>query len=79
MIREEKFREDLIYHLNAIPVVVPPLRERRENIPLLVNYFVAKLLGQMGGRSSAHDGALDEPSLAMECAGTGELQCDEHT
>jgi DNA-binding NtrC family response regulator len=42
MVREGKFREDLFYRLNVITIDLPPLRQRKEDIPLLVNFFLAK-------------------------------------
>jgi len=43
-----KLREDLYYRLNVYPITVPPLRERSEDIPVLINYFVSKHATKMG-------------------------------
>jgi two-component system, NtrC family, response regulator PilR len=47
-IREGTFREDLFYRINVIPIALPPLRARREDIPLLVDHFIEKFCTRMG-------------------------------
>ena len=47
-IAEGRFREDLFHRLNVIPIHVPPLNDRREDIPLLVDYFTAKICAEQG-------------------------------
>jgi formate hydrogenlyase transcriptional activator len=49
-IRKGRFREDLFYRLNVFPITIPPLRQRKEDIPLLVDYFVAKFNKKTGKR-----------------------------
>ncbi len=43
LIDEEKFRDDLFYRLDVLPIEVPPLRERKEDIPLLIDHFTVKI------------------------------------
>lgn len=48
LIAKRKFREDLFFKLNVIPMVIPPLRERKEDIPLLINYFLKYFSNEYG-------------------------------
>ncbi len=60
MIANREFREDLFYRLNVFPIPLPPLRERREDIPMLVRYFTQKYARRMSRRIETI------PSDAME-------------
>jgi len=59
MVTEGKFQEDLFYRLNVIPIEIPPLRERRDDIPALVDHFVKKHAQRTGRRiERIDDGGL---------------------
>jgi transcriptional regulator with PAS, ATPase and Fis domain len=55
LVNEGKFREDLYYRLNVLPIVLPPLRERREDIPVLVEHFMKRF---------ARDRGIDVPEMS---------------
>jgi two-component system nitrogen regulation response regulator NtrX len=68
-IREGRFREDLFYRLNVVPIHVPALRERRGDIPILVTHFVKQLAGGAGGGGRNFDAAGVEALTARPWPG----------
>lgn len=63
-VQQKRFREDLYYRLNVIPVTIPPLRECRSDIPQLVNHFLAKL--NHGKKTALADCSPDAIARLME-------------
>ena len=64
-----RFRDDLYFRLNVIQIVVPPLRERREDVPVLAQHFLDKFSKQMGKQVTRIDGEAMRALLAYEYPG----------
>jgi formate hydrogenlyase transcriptional activator len=69
MIANKEFRSDLYYRLNVFPIRIPPLRDRREDIPLLVSYFVQKFAKQMQKNIEAIPASVTKGLMAWEWPG----------
>src|SRR4051812_2206341 len=63
------FREDLYYRLNVVPMNIPPLRERKQDIPFLANHFVKKLGPETGARADSITDAAMEKLIAYHWPG----------
>ena len=62
-VAEKRFRQDLYYRLNVARFVLPPLRDRREDIPVLMDFFLDKYNRKMGTKTRFGDGVVDQISL----------------
>ena len=69
MVKNGTFREDLFYRLNVLNINIPPLRERMEDIPLLVNYFIRKYCTSMSRDLITIEPAAIESSEEFEFPG----------
>jgi DNA-binding NtrC family response regulator len=74
-IQKGTFREDLFYRLNVVPIELPPLRERREDIPLLITHFIDSFSNE-NGKPAIHltDGAIDRLCSAYWRGNVRELE-----
>jgi transcriptional regulator with PAS, ATPase and Fis domain len=68
-VKNKEFREDLYYRLNVIPVTIPSLRERKSDIPLLVNHFIQQFNQVTGHNVDAPSGAIMDALMAYDWPG----------
>jgi len=77
MIEREKFREDLYYRLNVFSILLPPLRDRREDIPVLASYFLRQSCGSLGRKINGFsDNAME---ILMDYHWPGNVRELKHT
>ncbi|HEX7176947.1 MAG TPA: sigma-54 dependent transcriptional regulator [Pyrinomonadaceae bacterium] len=76
MVKQGGFREDLFYRISVIPIELPPLRERREDIPTLIEHFVQKFCAQTGRSLGITEGATE---LLERYSWPGNVRELEHT
>ena len=69
LVRQGKFREDLLYRLNVIRIKVPPLRERREDIPLLLRYYLAQAAKKLGMEEKVLDAQVEKYLCTLDWPG----------
>lgn len=69
LIQENKFRNDLYFRINSFEIHIPPLRERREDIPLLMNYYTAKLSKVLNKQITAIDPQVIASAMAYHFPG----------
>lgn len=77
LIKEKLFREDLYYRVNTIELSIPPLRERKEDIPALTEYFIEKINGETGGHTIGTD--TEVQTLLLRYDWPGNVRELEHT
>ncbi|MFQ6672422.1 MAG: sigma-54-dependent transcriptional regulator [Candidatus Tectimicrobiota bacterium] len=69
LLADGRFREDLYYRLNVFPIVIPPLRDRREDIPLLVDHVLEKVAAASGKKVRGVSKEVLERLLRYDCPG----------
>ena len=78
MVADGQFRSDLYYRLNVFPVVLPPLRERRDDIPLLVRHFTQQFARRMGRQIETIPTAVMDALVAVSLAGQHPRDAERH-
>jgi DNA-binding NtrC family response regulator len=72
LVKEGKFRHDLYYRLNIVPIYLPPLKDRQEDIPLLVDFFVRKYCAEM--KTGVKEVSAEGLSLLMDSPWKGNVR-----